>query len=284
MTRANTATVPDATSRVSTFELFFDLVFVLTIVRVGAVLHGEPDLLGLAAMFLILANIWWMYAGYAWLTSRVDATGLVRRLVLFVGMGGFLVMALAAPEALGGDGLLFGIANLVVLVVYLGLFRKAFPRSASRTFWQVAPWNLASAGLLIVAGFVEGAADWWLWTGAAALHVVQQEFRRVGDFPLFGDVPSQPARYVERHGVVLIVALSESMLALGLGVGDRAVTPSIVVAGLLTLALAAAMWALYFVDTDEAVRRALEAAPTEHVIRIAVRAFNTASYRSSAGF
>jgi low temperature requirement protein LtrA len=113
MTRANTATVPDATSRVSTFELFFDLVFVLTIVRVGAVLHAEPDLLGLAAMFLILANIWWMYAGYAWLTSRVDATGLVRRLVLFVGMGGFLVMALAAPEALGGDGLLFGIANLV---------------------------------------------------------------------------------------------------------------------------------------------------------------------------
>ena len=273
MTRARAGAVPAPTTRVSTFELFFDLVFVLTIARIGVVLHEESDLVGLAAMFLILANTWWMYFGYAWLTSRIDAAGLVWRLALFVGMGGFLVMALAAPEALGDDGLLFGLAYLVVLLVYLGLFRAAFPRGSSRTFWQVAPWNLASAGLLIVAGFVEGAADWWLWTGAVALHVVQHEFGRVGDFPFFADRPMPAARFVERHGIVLIVALSDSMLALALGVGDRVVTSPIVLAGLLTLALAAAMWALYFVDTDETTRRALEAAPSGRVIRIAERAF-----------
>ena len=214
-----------------------------------------------------------MYAGYAWLTSRVDATGLGRRLILFIAMGGFLVMAMAAPHAFGGDGLLFALAYLVVVAVYLGLIRAAFPREPSRTIWQVAPYNLGSVGLLIIAGFVEGPADWWLWRAAVALQIVQHEVGRFGRFPFFSDLPMQPARYVERHGMVLIVALSESMLALGLGVGDEAVTPPIVVAGLLTLTLAAAMWALYFVETEEDTRRALESASSDRVVLIAGRAF-----------
>ena len=130
-------------SRVSTFELFFDLVFVLTIIRVGVVLHEEPNLVGLAAMLLILINIWRMYAGYAWLTSRVDATGLVRRLILFVAMGGFLVMALAAPHAFGDDGLLFALAYLVVVAVYLGLIRAAFPHEASAPSGRSRPTTSA---------------------------------------------------------------------------------------------------------------------------------------------
>ena len=112
-----------------------------------------------------------------------------------------------------------------------------------------------------------------MWTAAVALQIVQHEVGRFGHFLFFSDLPMQPARYVERHGVVLIVALSESMLALGLGVGDQVVTPSIVVAGLLTLTLAAAMWALYFVDTDEDTRRALEAAASDRVVLVAGRAF-----------
>lgn len=274
MARATAATAP---ARVTTYELFFDLVFVLTITRLADVLHHEPDLIGLLTVLLILANIWWMYSGYGWLTSNTGTSTLTRRLLLFVAMGGFLVMAIATPNAFGADGLAFGLAYLVVTVVHLGMFGTVFEQGALREMLQIAPYNLGSAALLIVAGFVEGAADWWLWGAAAALHVALLEFGTYRDF----SVPQ--AHFVERNGVVLIVALGESMVALGLGIGDDAITLAVLVGALLSLALAAALWSLYFVDVDAAAERALESAPRDSVLRIAGLAFSYAFVPLLAG-
>lgn len=256
-----------APARVTTFELFFDLVFVLTITRLAGVLHHEADLIGVLTTLLILANIWWMYSGYGWLTSHLQTSSLPKRLLLFVAMGGFLVMAIAAPNAFGADGTLFALAYLVVTVVHLGMFGSVYGRAAGREMLQIAPYNLGSAALLLIAGVVEGPADWWLWGAAAALHVVLLEVGRYRRFSL------PQAHFVERNGVVLIVALGESMVALGLGLGDHAVDAQTLFAALLSLALAAALWSLYFIDADAAAERALEAAPPESVLRISGRAF-----------
>lgn len=256
-----------APARVTTFELFFDLVFVLTITRLTGVLHHEADLIGVLTTLLILANIWWMYSGYGWLTSHLQTSSLTKRLLLFVAMGGFLVMAIAAPNAFGADGSLFALAYLVVTVVHLGMFGSVYGRAAGREMLQIAPYNLGSAALLLIAGLVEGPADWWLWGAAAALHVVLLEVGRYRRFSL------PQAHFVERNGVVLIVALGESMVALGLGLGDHAVDAQTLFAALLSLALAAALWSLYFIDADAAAERALEAAPPESVLRISGRAF-----------
>lgn len=268
MIRAHAAPAP--ASRVTTFELFFDLVFVLTITRLTGVLHHEPDVIGLLTVFLILANIWWMYSGYSWLTSHTATSSFGRRALLLVAMGGFLVMAIATPNAFGDDGLAFGLAYLVVVIVHLGLFGRVFEHGGVREMLQIAPYNLGSAVLLIIAGFVEGAADWWLWGAAAALHVVLLEVGRYRSFSL------PQAHYVERNGVVLIVALGESMVSLGLGLGDEPLTVPVLTAAVLSLALAAALWSLYFVDTDAAAERSLDAAPRESVLRIAGLAFSYA--------
>ena len=274
MKRTKLASAP---TRVTTFELFFDLVFVLTITRLAGVLHHEPDVIGLLTMLVILANIWWMYSGYGWLTSNTGTSSLAKRLLLFVAMGGFLVMAIATPNAFGDGGLAFGLAYLVVTVVHLGMFAAVFEHGGIREMVQIAPYNLGSAVLLIIAGFVEGAADWWLWGSAAALHVVLLEIGRYRSFSL------PQAHFVERNGVVLIVALGESMVALGLGLGDHALTPLVLLAALLSLALAAALWSLYFVDADAAAERALESAPRESVLRIAGLAFSYAFVPLLAG-
>jgi len=266
MKRAHLAPAPAPTTRVTTFELFFDLVFVLTITRLTGVLHHEPDVVGLLMVFLILGNIWWMYAGYGWLTSNRGTSSLSSRLLLFVAMGGFLVMAIATPNAFGADGLAFGLAYLVVVVVHL-VITLSFQRGGGQAVAQAALTNLGSAVLLIIAGFVEGPADWWLWGLAAALHVALLEFGRYGSFSLL------PEHFVERHGIVLIVALGESMVALGIGIGDRALTPPLLLAALTSLGLAAALWSLYFLDADDASRRFLETVPSERMVRVAGRAF-----------
>src|SRR5438132_10551953 len=87
------------TNRVTTLELFFDLVFVFTITQLTAVLYRAPTLRSAAQVVLMLGVIWWMYGGYAWMTNAVSAHTTNRRLLLLGGMGGYFVLALAIPHA-----------------------------------------------------------------------------------------------------------------------------------------------------------------------------------------
>src|SRR5215212_14795 len=104
--------------RVTTLELFFDLVFVFTVTQLTSVLFEEPNGRGLLQVVLMLGVIWWMYGGYAWLTNAVTAHTTVRRLLLLGGMGGYFVVSLAVPDAFSGSGLAFGVGYLVVVAVH----------------------------------------------------------------------------------------------------------------------------------------------------------------------
>lgn len=179
-------------------------------------------------------------------------------------------MAIAAPHAFGSSGLAFGIAYLVVIIVHFVLFRMAFSAESTRAVLRTAPYNLASALLLVAAGFVEGAADWWLWGAAVAIHVVTMEIGRSLGYAL------RAAHLVERHGVVLIVALGESVVALGLGIGDQPLTWPLVLAAVLGLSLAAALWWLYFSENESLAERALVDAVAARVGRIAAVTFGYA--------
>ena len=112
------ATAPDThqPERVTTLELFFDLVFVFTLTQLTTVLFEAPNGRGLLEVVLMLVVIWWMYGGYAWLTNAVSADTPPRRLLLFAAMGAYFVLALSIPKAFDGTGLAFGIAYLLVVV------------------------------------------------------------------------------------------------------------------------------------------------------------------------
>jgi len=246
--------------RVSTLELFFDLVFVFTITQLTTVLVREPNWRGVLQVFLMLAVIWWMYGGYAWLTNAVPPEGLNRRLLLLGGMAGFLVLALSIPRAFAGTGLTFGLAYMVVIGVHGGLFIRASARTVSMAFRGVARINAVAALLVLIGGIAGGTAEYILW-GAAFL------LTWFGTPRLTDDSGFQigPAHFVERHGLVVIVAIGESIVAIGIGAAGLPVNLSLVAVSILGLALSACLWWVYFAGggDSEAERVMTAAAPAD---------------------
>jgi low temperature requirement protein LtrA len=252
--------------RVSTLELFFDLVFVFTVTQLTALLTvgmeeprpGHPAVSvaesALQAL-LVFGVLWWMYAGYVWLLNAVPPARPARRILVLLGMAGFLLMALAIPSAFDGGGVAFAAGYLLLILVHGALYAQA-----TNAIVRVLPFNLAAAALVGVAGFLQTPWSYLPWTAALLLlwgspYVIGQR-----GFAL------RAAHVVERHGLLVIVVLGESMLALGIGAKDLPVDLGLCAAGVLALCLAACLWWAYFAGEDEtAAERTLAA--TEPVRR-----------------
>jgi low temperature requirement protein LtrA len=190
--------------RVTPLELFFDLVFVFTITQLTAVLYHAPTLRSLVQVMLMLAAIWWMYGGYAWMTNAVSAHTANRRLLLLGGMGGYFVLALAIPRAFTSSGLAFGIAYLVVVSVHTALFTRSSAAGVVRAILRLAPYNLGSALVILAGGALGGAAQYALWSLAVAFEWLTPVIRGNRGFDIAA------AHFVERHGLVVIIAIGES--------------------------------------------------------------------------
>jgi low temperature requirement protein LtrA len=256
--------------RVSTIELFFDLVFVFTITQLTSLLVAEPTGAGVARAALIFGNVWWMYGGYAWLTNAVPPQAPVLRLLMLVGMAGFLVVALAVPDAFGDSGVAFGVGYLVVTAVHTGMFLRSSEGSAVRAMARLGPYNTITAALILVAGFTDGGARWALWTAAFVLHWTSPAITAVGGFRI------RAQHFVERHGLIVLIALGESVVAIGVAGHGRELTAGVIITSLLGLALAAALWWLYFDGEDERAERALDEASATRNPWLALFAFGYA--------
>jgi low temperature requirement protein LtrA len=247
---------PAAPDRVSTLELFFDLVFVFTITQVSTVVVRSPDGRGLARAALELAVILWMYGGYAWMTNAVSSETWDRRLLLLLGMAGFFACSLAVPRAFDEDGIVFGAAYLFVTVVHLSGFLLGAGRTPLRAIYRLTPWNLASASLVLAAGWTHGNADWLLWGGAIAVQIATPFFARVdAGFVL------NATHFAERHGLMILIVLGESLVSIGLAVEDRRVDLPLLFGAIGGLMTAAALWRAYFVADDTRAARVFEEAP-----------------------
>jgi low temperature requirement protein LtrA len=228
--------------RVTPLELFFDLVFVFGFTQVTTVLSDDPTWGGLGHGLLILAALWWAWAAYAWLTNTVDpGEGAVWGAIL-VAMAAMFVAALAVPYAFGRHGVVFGVAFLIVNVMYLTLYVLGArgDRDLLAAILRSAPSALAGAALIIAAGFVQGGLKPMLWLAALA----------VGLFgPLLGGMSGwrvQPAHFVERHGLIVIIAIGESLIAIGLGARGTGLHTGVILAAVLGLVVVTSFWLAYF--------------------------------------
>jgi low temperature requirement protein LtrA len=252
---------------VTALELFFDLVFVFTITQLTSLLAKDPTPTGFLQMALIFGNVWWMYGGYAWLTNAVPPRELGVRLLLLVGMGGFLVVALAVPTAFAAGGLAFGLGYLLVTLVHTGVFLRTSQQSVLKAMTGLGPFNLVTAGLLVAAGLASGPARWSLFGAGFVLHWITPVFTRTGGFRI------RSGHFVERHGLILLIAIGESVVAVGIGLGTIALPAGRIATALLGLALAAALWWLYFNGEDERAEQAMDRAPFERRTWLALNAF-----------
>ncbi len=256
----------DRSARVSTLELFFDLVFVFTITQLTGALVAGGDAASALHVVVMLAVIWWMYDGYAWLTNAI-ATDLLRfRLLLLGGMGAFLVIALAIPDAYESTGLAFGLGYAVVVVLHAGMYAKGTSVSEVAAILRLVPFNLTAAALVLLGGALGGGAQELLWAGAALLLWFTPWFTSTEGFVIAAE------HFCERHGLVIIVALGESIVVVGAGAVGVPLDLHLAVVALLALALSAALWWLYFRD-EAAVEHAMTAASDSRRARLALVGF-----------
>jgi low temperature requirement protein LtrA len=227
--------------RVFPLELFFDLVFVLAITQCTALMSHDQTWSGLAQGLLVLGVLWWSWTGYAWLTSVIDPEEGAVRIAIFAAMAAFLVVAICVPEAFDSLALEFAIAYGAVRAAHIALFVLASRDEPElrRSVVGLAVSTALGVALLAAASLVDGLAQGGLWALALALDML-------GPF-LFGAEGWQlsPQHFAERHGLIIIVALGESIVAIGVG-AEATLTAGIAAAAVLGVALAAAMWWTYF--------------------------------------
>ena len=255
--------------RVSTLELFFDLVFVFAITQLTSILARDLTVLGAVRVLLIFGVLWWMYGGYVWLSNARTPVETPERLLMLVGMGGFLIVGLAIPHAFGRDGVAFGVGYLVVVGVHTWLYQRI-----NRNIARVAPFNVLSALLIIGAGLAGGTwlgPAYGLWAAALAVQVLSPLVTRVrGRFAI------RPDHFAERHGALVIIVFGESVADIGIGVGTagQVITTSLVISAALGLALAAALWWSYFgVGDDDRAEQAMTRADPAARPGLALAAF-----------
>jgi low temperature requirement protein LtrA len=242
--------------RVTPLELFFDLVFVLALTQCTTLMAATPTWEGLLKGLLVLGMLWWSWCGYAWLTSVIDPEEGTVRLAMFAAMAAFLVCALCVPGAFGSEALLFASAYAAVRTAHIVLFMLASREDAAlrHSVIGLAGSTAIGAGLLFVAAATSGGVQLGLWGLALLLDMG-------GPF-LFGQDGWKlvPGHFAERHGAIVIIALGESLVAIGVG-AKAVIGVGIVAAAVLGVVVAAALWWVYFdVTAIVAERRLAKAA------------------------
>jgi low temperature requirement protein LtrA len=265
----------DAVERVTSLELFFDLVFVFTITELTSTLAAHVTWRSLWHVVVMWGLIFWMYDGYAWLTNAVLAEGTRRQALLLSGMAAYLVLAIAVPAAFAGAGLTFGIAYLVVTAVHAGLYVSAAGERSAAAMRALAPVNLAAAAAVIVSGALGGAAQEAVWTATVAGLWFAT---RAGEGFEIG-----PAHFVERHGLLVLIAIGESVVATGVGARGRVIDLRLVIVVALGLALSAGLWWTYFGEGAAALERAFRRATGPARVRAAFVGFGYAHYAMLLG-
>jgi low temperature requirement protein LtrA len=234
-------------------------VFVFTITEVTGVIVSSPNGVGVARAAVALSVIFWMYGGFAWLTNTNAPDTLPRRAVLLVGVAAFFVVALATPHAFSdsSSGIVFGAAYLAVVAAHAVGFIVFEGRSALRALPRFLPTNVLSGLLLLCAGFVHGHVVITLWIVAALVQVVSPFVMR-----LETAFTINTAHFGERHGLVILIVLGESLVGVAAASETAHLSGQTVLGALAGLLVLTTMWWLYFGtgDDDRAVE-AMEAAP-----------------------
>ena len=274
-----TPVLREGEERVTPLELFFDLVFVLALTQCTTLMSSEGSWEGLLKGLLVLAMLWWSWVGYAWLTSVVNPEEGLVRLVMFLAMAAFLVASLCVPSAFGGEALAFAAAYGFVRVAHILLFMLASREDPElrHSVLGLAVSTAIGVGLLVAAGFASGALQLGLWGAAVVLDVGGPLVIEPAGWRLV------PGHFAERHGAIVIIALGESIVAIGVGAHEH-VDWGIAGAAALALVLAACLWWAYFDVTAIVAGRFLERAePGREQNRIARDSYSYLHFPMVAG-
>jgi low temperature requirement protein LtrA len=260
-------------ARVRPIELYFDLVFVFSLTQVTALMADDLTGRGIVRGLLVLALLWWSWVGYAWLGNVVQADEGLGRVAMFGAMAAMFVLAVTVPEAFddlpgGLEGpVVVAFAYLAVRVLHLAIFWLAAgaddDRGLRRQLVRFAPSVIGSTAVLLVASQLEGTAQTLAWVAVLVVDYVGTILGGASGWRL-----RSAAHFAERHGLIVIVALGESIVAIGVGVAGVPISWPIVAASVLGLAVAGSLWWAYFDIVSIVAERVLRQAEGEERARL----------------
>jgi low temperature requirement protein LtrA len=240
--------------RTSYLELFFDLVFVFAITEVTTLILDKDG--GFVRAALILGLIWWAWSTYAWLTNAIDVEQTAVRIAVLAAAAASFFMAISVPQAFGATGIWFALTYFVVrslmLVLYLLGARDDPARRAAMA--RLAPWFVAGPLLVVVGGLLDEPARSLLWTASLAVDVFGT-FRAAS-----AGWRVSPSHFAERYSLFIIIALGESMVAIGATAAGASFAPLLVTAVAVSVAGAMTLWWAYFDFAARGMERALRRA------------------------
>jgi low temperature requirement protein LtrA len=255
--------VVEREQRVTALELFFDLVFVFAITQVTGFIYHDPSWTKLLEALAILMVLWFAWSGYAWLGNTAGTDEGAIRIVLLAAMGPLLVASLAVPHAFGKDASVFGVAFFFVRALHVTAY-AALARDDPRlrvVVVRLAQSILPAATVLMLAGFLPEPWRALCWAAALAIDYGGLILRGTENWQV------EPAHFAERHGLIVIIALGESIVALGVGASGLGIHAAVVTGALLGIAVAASLWWAYFdVVATVAERKLRAAAPGERAL------------------
>jgi low temperature requirement protein LtrA len=249
--------------RVAPLELFFDLVFVFALTQVTAFMSKHPTWTGLGRGMLILSALWWAWGAYAWLTNYIAAEEDRERLLILAVMGAFLIAALAVPQAFGDDALVFAIAYAVARWLHIFIFVEANDDvDAGMAIRRLSRTALPAPLLLIGAAFLDPGPQTAVWVVALALDFCGPFVFGVRGFRV------SPAHFAERFSLIVIIALGESIVAIGTGL-HGGLDAGTIGAALIGLLIAFGLWWAYFDVVALVAERRFRNSEGERRLRIA---------------
>jgi low temperature requirement protein LtrA len=260
----------------TTLELFFDLVFVFALTQVTALMADDVSGRGLLRGVLLIAVVWWCWVGYSWLSNVVKADEGWARVTMLVAMAAMFLLALAIPESFedlpGGlpGPTVFALAYLVLRLAHLVLFWIISGDDAGlhRQVARFAPTMVGGTALLLLAADTSGDAQLLLWVAA-----VVADYGGTLVIGSRGWRLNSAGHFAERHGLIIIIALGESIVAIGVGVTELPISWPIILAATLGLSVSASMWWVYFDTSALLGEHSLAKARGEHRVAMARSAF-----------
>ena len=246
----------EAERKTSYLELFFDLVFVFAFTQVTALILEDPSVTGFVRATLVLAMVWWAWSAYAWMTNSIDVENTVTRLIIFAAMAAGFFMALAVPHAFADEAAWFAVAYFVVRLLNTALYTWGVRNDPVllRSLARLTPWFLLAALVALSGGFLDADVRGWVWLASLAIDVAGTLTVARVDWRI------SPSHFAERFALIVIIALGESIVSIGVATSSLDRDATYAVSVVVAFAGVIALWWAYFDFTAVAAERSLKRA------------------------
>jgi low temperature requirement protein LtrA len=242
--------------RVTFVELFFDLVFVFCVTQVVTLLHDHIDARSVGSALLVFWLIWWAWTQFTWALNAANTDHPRVQLATLLATAVAFLLAVGIPRALGDGALWFAVLYVAVrgiglLLYYWVAWGDPLQRRAVRVFGLFSVGGLAA---VLVGAVLGGTAQYWWWGLAIALDLVA-----AGVGGQLEGWNLHPDHFVERHGLIVIIALGETLIVAATGLVETPPTPAAMVIGVLAVAVTCGLWWTYFLYARPTFEHALSA-------------------------